>query len=478
MIHSVRPTPTSERRWVLALTSIASLMVVLDALVVSTALTAIQRDLGATLAELEWTINAYGLTFAVLLMTAAALGDRYGRRRMFAFGVGLFTVASAACALAPSIGWLIAARALQGAGAALVMPLALAMIGTAFPPTERPKALGVFAGVSGISVPLGPLLGGAIVEGVAWPWIFWINVPVGAVLVAIALTRVEESHGPSSAIDVVGLVLVSGGALGLVWGLVRGNLAGWTSTEVLATSILGIVSLLVFLGWETRARQPMLPLQLFRSGRFAAGNAVIFFHWASALGAVFFMAQFLQVALGYEPLLAGLALMPWGATTVITPQIAGRLIPRFGERPFIAFGLSLNALSLLWIALIASPDTPYWHIVAPLVLSGTGIAMSLPAAQSAVLSSVVPQFIGKASGTFSTMRQLGGAFGVAILGAVFAETGTHATATEFTDGFTPAIAAGAALAVAGAAIALTLPGHRRQPTHNEPHAAAATTTTK
>jgi EmrB/QacA subfamily drug resistance transporter len=445
---------------VLALTSAASLMVVLDALVVSTALTSIQADLGASIEQLEWTVNAYVLSFAVLLMTAAALGDRNGRRRVFVIGLGLFAGASMACALAPDVGWLIAARVLQGAGAALVMPLALALLSTAFPPQLRPKALGIFAGVSGLAVALGPLLGGAVVEGISWPWIFWLNVPIGLLLIPLSLTRIGESFGADTAIDVPGLALVSGAALGIVWGLVRGNSAGWGSLEVVLTLTLGVMLAFAFVRWELRAGQPMLPMRLFRSRAFSAGNAAIFFHWGSALGAVFFMAQFLQAGLGYGPLEAGLGLMPWGATPVIVAQVAGRLINRLGERPFIAAGLSLNAVALFWIALIAEPDLAYWQIVAPLILSGTGVAMSIPAAQSSVMTSVGPRDIGKASGVFSTMRQLGGAFGVALLVAVFAGTGSYSSPQAFSDGFVAATGACAGLSLIGAAAGLALPRHR------------------
>jgi EmrB/QacA subfamily drug resistance transporter len=448
---------TPRQRWTLSLTAVASLMVVLDALVVSTALTSIQADLGASIEQLEWTVNAYVLSFAVLLMTGAALGDRYGRRRSFSIGLGLFAGASVACALAPDVGWLIAARVFQGAGAALVMPLALAMLSAAFPPQQRPKALGIFAGVSGLAVALGPLVGGAVVEGISWPWIFWLNVPIGLLLIPLSLTRIEESFGADTAIDVSGLALVSGAAFGIVWGLVRGNPAGWGSLEVVLSLALGLLLAIAFVTWELRAREPMLPMRLFRSRAFSAGNAAVFFHWGSALGAVFFMAQFLQAGLGQSPLEAGLGLMPWGATPVIVAPVTGRLINRFGERPFIASGLTLNALALLWIALIAEPDLAYWQIVAPLVLSGTGVAMSIPAAQSSVLTSVGPEDIGKASGTFSTMRQLGGAFGVAVLVAAFASAGSYASAHEFSDGFVAATGVCAGLSLIGAAAGLALP---------------------
>jgi EmrB/QacA subfamily drug resistance transporter len=453
-------TYEARQRWTLALTAAASLMVVLDALVVSTALTSIQADLGASIEQLEWTVNGYVLSFAVLLMTGAALGDRFGRRRVFAIGLGLFAAASAACALAPGVGWLIAARVLQGAGAALLMPLALALLSAAFPPQLRPKALGTFAGVGGVAVALGPLLGGAVVESVSWPWIFWLNVPIGLVLIPLSLTRIEESFGADTPIDVPGLALVSGAALGIVWALVRGNAAGWGSAEVTFALALGVLLAFAFVTWELRAREPMLPTRLFRSPTFSAGNAAVFFHWGSALGAVFFMAQFLQAGLGYGPLEAGLGLMPWGATPIIVAQVTGRLIGRVGERPFVAAGLSLNALALLWIALVAEPDLAYWQLVAPLALSGTGVAMSIAATQSAVLTSAGPQDIGKASGAFSTMRQLGGAFGVAVLVAVFARAGSYSSAQTFSDGFAAAIAACAGLSLIGAAAGLALPRHR------------------
>jgi EmrB/QacA subfamily drug resistance transporter len=442
---------------VLVITSVASLMVVLDALVVATALTAIRTDLGASISSLEWTVNAYGLSFAVLLMTAAAAGDRWGRRRMFVAGVTVFTAASLVCAVAPDVPTLIAGRVVQGAGAAFVMPLALTLLSAVFPPELRPRALGVFASVSGVAVVLGPLFGGVVVEGLSWPWIFWINVPLGGALVYFALTRIDESRGPDRAIDVPGLVLVSAGSFGLVWALVQGNTAGWASAEVVASFVVGLAAIGAFVGWQRRAAHPMLPLHLFQSRRFTAGNVVIFFHWASALGAVFFMAQFLQTGLGYGPLTAGLALAPWGLTTTVVARWTGRQVGRFGERPFIVIGLGAHVLAMVWLAFIADPGVGYWAIAVPLVLSGSGIAMCLPAAQSAVLTSVEPQFIGKASGVFSAMRQLGGAFGVAILVVAFAGTGSYASPEAFTTGFTAALVTGAVLAVAGSLAGSLIP---------------------
>jgi EmrB/QacA subfamily drug resistance transporter len=438
-------------------------MVVLDALVVSTALSTIRLDLHASVAQLEWTVNGYALSFAVLLMTAAVLGDRFGRRRILCLGLGVFAAASAGCALSPSVGWLIACRVIQGVGAAFVMPVALALLGATFSADSRPRALGVFAGVSGLAVPLGPLLGGAVVQGISWPWIFWLNVPTGLALIALVLARIEESHGPRSEVDVPGLVLVTGAALGIVWGLVRGNPAGWGSPEVVGSLTVGVILTIGFVVREYRASAPMLPMRLFASRRFSAGNAAAFFHWGSAFGAVFFMSQFLQNGLGYGPLAAGLRLMPWGATTIIVPQLAGRLIGRFGERRFVVGGMLLHGSSLAWIALIAGPDLAYAQLVAPLVLSGAGVAMSLPAAQSAVLGAVELQDIGRASGAFSTLRQLGGAFGVAVLVAVFSGAGGYGSPQTFSDGFVAAIAACAGLALAAATAGSALPGRRPAP---------------
>ena len=280
--------------WVIALTGVGSLMAALDTLVVATALSTIRVDLGASVEALEWTVNAYNLSFAVLLITAAALGDRYGRRSLYAAGLALFAVASAGCALAPDAGWLIAARAVQGVGAALIMPLGLALLASAFPPERRGAAIGIFSAVTGISVAAGPLVGGAVVEGLAWEWIFWLNVPIGLLAVPLVLTRMRESRGPDTALDVPGLALVTAGTLGVVWGLVRGNPAGWGSPEVLGALAAGALLLAAFVAWELRAREPMLPMRLFRSRAFSASNAAMFFTFASLFSAVFFFAQFLQ----------------------------------------------------------------------------------------------------------------------------------------------------------------------------------------
>jgi EmrB/QacA subfamily drug resistance transporter len=459
-----RSTQTSKRTatgWVVALTAIGSLMAALDTLVVSTSLSTIRLDLGASIEDLEWTVNAYNLSFAVLLIPAAALGDRYGRRRLYAGGLGLFAAASAACALAPEVGWLVAARAVQGAGAAMVLTLGLALLSAAFPPEKRGTAIGLFSAVTGISVALGPLVGGAIVEGIAWEWIFWLNVPIGLAAIPLVLTRIEESFGGDTGLDLPGLGLVSAAAFGIVWGLVRGNAAGWDSPEVVGALAAGVLLVGAFIAREQRAAEPMLPIRFFRSRAFSAGNAAIFLTFASLFGAVFFFAQMLQTALGYGPLDAGLRLIPWTITFITVAPVVGALADRLGERPFMVGGLALQAVGMSWVALIADPGLTYSEFLLPSILAGVGVSMAIPAAQNSVVGSFALEDVGKAAGANSMMRELGGVFGVAVAAAVFAGAGSFASPDAFLDGFAPAIAVVAALSLAGAVVALALPSGRQ-----------------
>jgi EmrB/QacA subfamily drug resistance transporter len=428
---------------------------------VSTALNTIRLHLGASVEQLEWTVNAYNLSFAVLLITGAALGDRYGRRKLYAVGLGLFAAASAACALAPDVGTLIAARAVQGAGSALIMPLGLALLSAAFPPEKRGAAIGIFSAITGLAVASGPLVGGAVVEGIDWEWIFGINVPIGLVAIPLVLTKMRESRGPDSSLDIRGLGLVTAGALGIVWGLVRGNAAGWGSLEVLASLIAGAVLMAGFVAWERRASEPMVPMRFFRSRSFSAGNAAIFFTFASLFGAVFFYAQLLQTGLHYGPLGAGLRLMPWTATFLTVAPIAGAMADRIGERPLMVAGLSLQAVGMAWLALIVKPGLHYSEMLAPFVVAGVGVSMAIPAAQNSVVGSVAMEAIGKAAGANSMMRELGGVFGIAVVVAVFAAAGSYASVHAFTDGFGPAIGVAAGLSLCGAIAGLALPGRRR-----------------
>src|SRR3954453_9010183 len=453
-------TAKQLRTWAVVLTSVGSLMAALDTLVGSSALRTIRVALGASLQQLEWTVNAYNLSFAVLLITAAAVGDRFGRRRFYAVGLALFAGASALSALAPSVGWLIGARALQGAGAALVLTLGLALLSAAFPPERRGAALGLFSAVTGIAVALGPLVGGAIAEGIDWTWIFWLNVPIGLAGILLVLRKVEESYGGDTGLAIPGLALISAGAFGLVWGLVRGNSVGWDSLEIVGALAAGAVLVAAFIAWELRAAQPMVPMRFFRSRAFSAGNAAIFFTLASLFGAVFFFAQMLQTGLGYGPLDAGLRLMPWTVTFISVAPVVGNLVDRVGERPFMVGGLSLQAIALGWIALISDSGLTYSEFLIPSILAGVGVSMAIPAAQNSVIGSFSVEDIGKAAGANSMMRELGGVFGVAVAAAVFAGAGSYASSDAFLDGFAPAVAVLAAFSVIGAIVALALPGRR------------------
>lgn len=448
MIDSLVPsTGAAVRRWVLGLTSAAALLVGLDALVVSTAITTIRSDLGATADQLGWMVNAYTLAFAVLLLPASALGDKFGRRRVFTIGVLLFTAASAWCAVAADPTTLIVARAVQGMGSAAIMPLALALLTAAFPPEQRAGALGVFAATTGASVPLGPLVGGAVVHGLSWPWIFWFNVPLGLALALAARLRLTESERTPARLDVVGIPLVAAGAFGIVWALVRGNRAGWASPEIVAALVVGLAGLAAFVAWEGRTRSPMLPLALFRNVEFSAGGVSIFFVWGSALGSVYFMAQFFQTGQGLDALSAGVRMIAWGATTTFVPRLVGKRVPTRGAPVFLATGMALQALGLLWFAAAADPDRGYFWLVAPLVISGTGCAMAIPAAQALTLTSLRGPRLGTAAGAFSMLRQLGGAAGVAATIAGFGAVGGYGTALSFTHGFSAALVVAAVLAV-------------------------------
>ncbi|MEZ0067831.1 EmrB/QacA subfamily drug resistance transporter [Streptacidiphilus sp. MAP12-20] len=448
--------------WVLALMSAAAFMAVLDVLVVTTALTTIQRSIHASPEQLGWTVNAFTLALAVSILPAAALGDRFGRRRVLVAGLALFSLCSAACALAPSIGPLIAARAAQGVGAATIMPLTLAILGSTFPPEKRGRAIGIWGGLTGLAVAAGPLVGGAVVQGLGWQWIFWVNVLLGAVLIPLIVRRVPESRGPAGPIDLPGLALVALGALGLVWGMVRGNSMGWTSAEIVTALAGGAVLLVAFVAWELRTRTPMLPMPFFRSRAFSAGQAAGFLMTASLFGAVFLMAQYFQLVTLSSPLGAGLRLLPWTATPMVVAPLAGALADRVGERWILTGGLALQGVGLAFVALIAGTTTSYAALAVGLVAAGIGISMALPTVQTAVLGAVPPTGIGKAAGSSNTFRQLGGAFGIALALALFTHWGDLSSPAHFASGFRPAVAALALLSLLGAASGALVPGRPRR----------------
>ncbi len=451
----------SKRTWVVVLAGIASMMAALDTVVVSTALNTVRVDLHASVGQLEWTVNAYNLSFAVLLMTAAAVGDRFGRRRVFAFGLGLFSVASAACALSPDVAVLIAARAVQGVGAAFILPLALALLTAAFPAEQRGTAIGMFSAVTGIAVALGPIVGGVIVRGIDWSWIFWVNVPIGLLAIPLVLGKLDESFGKRVELDIPGVGLITAAAFGLVWGLVQGNSAGWHSTQVVGSLVAGVLLAAAFVRWELRAPEPMLPMRYFRSRTFTAGNAAIFFVLASLFTDVFFFPQLLQAGLHYNVLQTGVRLMVWTSTFILVAPVVGALVDRIGERPLMVSGLLLQCGATAWIASIARPGLPFSHLVVPLVVAGVGVSMAIPSAQNSVVGSATVETAGKLAGINSMMRELGGVFGIAVAAAVFAGFGSYASAQAFIDGFGPAIWVSSGLALLGAMCGLALPARRR-----------------
>ena len=443
--------------WTLAIVSVALFMVTLDNLVVTNALVSIREDLGASLEELEWTVNAYTLSFAVFLLTAAALGDRLGRRAVFAAGIGVFTLASAAAALAPSTDALIASRAIQGLGAAVITPLSLTLLSEAFPAERRGLALGVWSGVSGLGVALGPVVGGAVVEGFSWQWIFWLNVPVGLAVAPAALAILAESRGPNRSLDVPGVALASAGLLGVVFGIVRAQALGWTSTTILASIGVGLVLLAAFVAWELRARAPMLPMRFFRNRAFAATSGVSLAMFFGAFGSIFLLAQFFQVAQGYSPLEAGIRTLPWTAMPIFVAPIAGVLSDRIGSRPLMAAGLALQAIGLGWLALVSEPDVAYGLLVPAFVMAGTGMALVFAPAANAVLGAVRSSEAGQASGATNTIREIGGVLGVAVLASVFTQVGGMSSPADYVDGLVPAVWVGAAVLAAGAVVALLVP---------------------
>jgi EmrB/QacA subfamily drug resistance transporter len=452
---------TTAKNWALGITSLASFMMALDAMVITTAFATIRAELGASVETLQWTVNAFNLTFAVLLLTGAALGDRFGRRRMFATGIALFVLASAACALAPTVGWLIISRGAQGAGAALVMPLAMAILSGTFAREERARALGIFSGITGCALIIGPAVGGFLTATLGWRFIFWINLPIGLMLIALVAMRLRESFGPRAKLDIIGLTLVAASALALVWGLIRGNHVGWASLEVIGALALGVLFAIAFVGFERRSAAPMIPMRLFASRAFAAGVASSFLFYAAMYGTLFLLPQFLQAVFGAGPLGAGLRLLPWTSTLFLTAPIAGSVVQKFGERVLVVTGLLMQAAGLGWIALEATLGATYPTMVAPLILAGVGVSMAMPAAQNAVLGSVAVTEMGKASGVFNMGRFLGGMFGVALLVAVFSTHGAADTAAHFAGGFAAAMLVAATLSVFAALAGAFLPARRR-----------------
>lgn len=470
-----RPADSRSRPgWTLVLTSLAFFMVGLDGLVVVTALPTIHRDLGASLSGLQWTVNAYTIAWAAIITTAATLGDRYGRRRWFTIGLTLFAGASAACAVAPDIRILIAARVLQGIGAGLVMPLSLTILTSAFGAERRGLVVGLWGGIAGIAVATGPLVGGAIIQTLSWHWIFWINVPLGVVAGALSLRQLPETLGPPTRLDLVAVALVSGGAVGIVLGLVRGPVAGWETPAPLASLGAGLILMASFVAWELRTTAPMLPMRLFRSLSFSAANTTGFFQSGAVFGGIFLVTQYFQLANDDSPFATGLRLLPWTAAPLLVAPLAGALSDRIGRRPLLVVGMLVQAGGFVWFAWASGVGAAYWRLAVPMAFIGIGMAMVLPVAPTAAVSAVEREDIGKASGANSTLQRFGGALGVAVATSVLTAFGSLAGRGTFTVGFHAALTGVAGLALLGglAALAVSTPralgGAFSSPAHTSP----------
>jgi EmrB/QacA subfamily drug resistance transporter len=431
---------------VIAITGAALFMVVLDNLIVLSTLPAIGRSLHASLSELEWVVNAYILSFAVLMLTGAALGERFGRRRVFVGGLVLFSSASAAAALAPSGGLLIAARLVQGAGGAILMPLTLTLLTAAFPAERRAAALGMWSAISGLGVALGPIAGGLLTAGLSWHWIFWVNVPIGIAAAVLAPRVLEESFGRHERIDIGGLALASGALLAVVWTTVRGNAVGWTAPVTLFGYAAGVVLAVGFVRWERRREQPMLPLRLFGDNVFSTSNVAGALLHFSMFGAFFMLVQFLAHVREAGPVTTGVDTLPWTLMPLVVSPLAARLSRRFAPALITATGLAMLAAGVLALAALVAPGTGALTMAPALVTIGVGIGLVLPNVAALAMGSVPAGDIGKASGTLSTARQVGSVFGVAVIVAIFEATGSYSV------GFVVAGAAALIGALAAAAI--------------------------
>ncbi|MET9787390.1 MFS transporter [Streptomyces canus] len=464
MSQQKQAAPTARRGgavWALVITSVAGFMAALDNLVVTTALPSIREDLGGGLHDLEWTVSAYTLTFAVLLMTGAALGDRFGRRRLFLTGLTIFTGASAAAALAPGIDSLIAARAVQGVGAAIMMPLTLTLLTAAVPAAKRGMAYGIWGAVNGLAVASGPLIGGSLTEHISWQWIFWLNVPLGVALLPLARLRLAESHGTGARLDIPGTLLASGGLFGIVYGLVRGPSDGWTDSVVLLALFAGAALLTAFVLYSTRAKNPMLPMRLFRSRAFSGINAASLLMFLGMFGSIFLLSQYMQGVLGYSPTEAGLRMLPWTGMPMLVAPIAGILSDRIGGRPVVATGLFFQAAGLAYMASVVTVDASYAAQLPGLILSGIGMALFFAPASNLVMSSVRSEEQGIASGANNALREVGGALGIAVMASIFSSQGGYESGQSFVDGLRPALVTGAAVVAVAGVAALLIPSGKR-----------------
>ncbi|RLV47892.1 DHA2 family efflux MFS transporter permease subunit [Nocardioides mangrovicus] len=450
-------------------TSLPMFMATLDNLVMTSALPVVRADLGASVDQLSWFLNAYSLAFASFMLPAATLGDRLGRRRMMLIGIAVFTLGSIGSALSTTSGALIAARAVQGLGAAAIMPLSLTLLAAAVPARLRPAAIGIWGGVSGLGVALGPVIGGAVVQGVSWQAIFWLNVPIAVVGVPFMLWAVSESRGSWQRMDLVGTAMLGGAVFLGVWGIVHGNTqpdgsGGWTSVGVLVPLVVGALLLPAYVLRARSIDHAVLPLRLFGSRSFSTANVIALFFTVGMFGTVFLLAQYLQVVQGYTPLEAGIRTLPWTAAPMVVAPIAGAIAPRVGLRPLLLIGLALQTASLVWLASLAEGHATYPHFVPALAMAGVGMGLTFAPMSTATLDGLPESDFAMASSANSTVREFGVALGIALLTAVFTGNGGQITPVGYDGAIGPAILTGAAAVAVAVLAACFVP--RRRP-HSE-----------
>ncbi|GAA4486137.1 DHA2 family efflux MFS transporter permease subunit [Microbacterium panaciterrae] len=445
---------------VIAAASLPMFMATLDNLVMTNALPVLHREMGASIEQLQWFVNAYTLAFAGAILVASALGDRFGRRTVFTVGIALFGAGSLFAALSSDPGQLIAARAVQGLGSAAVMPLSLALLTGAVPAARRALAIGIWGGVSGLGVAVGPLIGGAIMEGWNWQAIFWINIPVAVVAIPLAVLVLRNDFGARARIDVPGAVLAAGGVLALVHAIVRGNDDGWDSLGVIAELALGTALVLAFVVWQLRSKAPLVPLRLFRDRSFSITNVVGFAFSFGTFGSVFILIQYLQVVQGATPLEAAVQTTPWTIAPMFVAPLAGILASRVGTRILLMLGLLLQAVALAWMAIIITPTVAYVDLVVPFILAGVGMGLVFAPSATALLATLGLVDHAKASGVNSTVRELGVALGTAVMTAIFVGAGGQLLPDHYVDAARPAVFTGAAVLLVAAIAARWLPAGR------------------
>ena len=457
-----RPAVRRVPLW-LAITAVSlpMFMATLDNLVMTSALPVIQRDLHASVSDLSWFMNAYTLAFATFMLPAATLGDRIGRRRVMVAGIVVFTLASIGSALAHSSSTLITARAIQGFGAAAIMPLSLTLLAANVPDRLRPAAIGIWGGVSGLGVALGPVVGGAVVQGISWQAIFWLNVPVAVLALPLVLVAVRESRGTWQRLDPVGTLLLGGAVFGGIWGIVHGNDDGWSSTRVLAPLIVAALLVPAYVAWAARRTDAVLPLRLYRSRSFSVANLVSLGFTLGMFGAVFLLSQYLQVVEGYTPLGAGVRTLPWTAAPMLVAPLAGAFAGRIGTRPLMLSGLVLQSGALAWFARLTEHGSAYSSFIPALAMAGIGMGLVFPSVSTAVLEGLPESDFAIASSANSTVREFGVALGIALLTAVFLGNGGHIAPDGYTGAIGPALLTGSGAVALAFVAALFAPRTRR-----------------